>query len=77
MDDALIAYIEGISGPELNDAFQYTDTKGNQLTWERGLAVHHVLNHGTHHRGQITAVLHRLTSEDPELDMLYFLNPGA
>ncbi|MCX7255359.1 MAG: damage-inducible protein DinB [Polaromonas sp.] len=33
----------------------------------------HVFNHGTHHRGQITAALTALGQPCPELDMVYFL----
>ena len=33
----------------------------------------HVFNHGTHHRGQITAALTALGQPCPELDMVYLL----
>ena len=33
----------------------------------------HVFNHGTHHRGQITAALTALGQPCPELDLVYFL----
>jgi len=33
----------------------------------------HVFNHGTHHRGQITAVITRLGFDYPVLDLPYFL----
>ena len=33
----------------------------------------HVFNHGTHHRGQITAALTALGQPCPELDLVYML----
>ena len=36
----------------------------------------HVFNHGTHHRGQVTAALTALGQPCPELDLVYYLqNP--
>ena len=37
----------------------------------------HVFNHGTHHRGQITAALTALGQPCPELDLVYFLQTEA
>ncbi len=38
----------------------------------------HVFNHGTHHRGQITAALTALGQPCPSLDLVYFLqNPDT
>jgi uncharacterized damage-inducible protein DinB len=40
--------------------------------------LEHVFNHGTHHRGQITAALTALGQPSPELDLVYFLqNPST
>ncbi len=41
------------------------------------LALAHVFNHGTHHRGQITAALTALGQPSPELDLVYFLQQQA
>ena len=41
------------------------------------IVLAHVFNHGTHHRGQITAALTALGQPCPELDLVYFLqNPS-
>ena len=37
----------------------------------------HVFNHGTHHRGQISAALTVLGQPAPELDLVYFLQQTA
>ena len=41
------------------------------------LTLDHVFNHGTHHRGQITAALTALGQPSPELDLVYFLQQQA
>jgi uncharacterized damage-inducible protein DinB len=37
----------------------------------------HVFNHGTHHRGQISAAVTGLGHEAPELDLLFTVIAGA
>lgn len=37
----------------------------------------HVFNHGTHHRGQVTAVLTAEGAPAPALDLLYFQKSEA
>ena len=58
-DDALLA------------TFRYVDTSGSWHEAVRAPILDHVFNHGTHHRGQITAALSRFGSPQdyPELDM--------
>ena len=47
-----------------------------EMTWLSAATLAHVFNHGTHHRGQITAALTALGQPCPELDFVYFLqNP--
>jgi uncharacterized damage-inducible protein DinB len=40
-------------------------------------SVHGTLNHQTHHRGQVHAVLTGLVGEAPELDLLFFQRLSA
>lgn len=51
----------------------YTNMRGQQASLPFGLTLAHVFNHGTHHRGQITAALTGLGQPSPELDLVYFL----
>eukprot|EP01027_Heterolobosea_sp_BB2_P010872 GEZU01015893.1.p2 GENE.GEZU01015893.1~~GEZU01015893.1.p2 ORF type:complete len:118 (+),score=35.58 GEZU01015893.1:421-774(+) len=58
--------------------FSYKNTKGVEFRMNRGEILDHIFNHGTHHRGQITAVLTRLDpSNSPEIDLLYFIREDA
>jgi uncharacterized damage-inducible protein DinB len=40
-------------------------------------ALTHVFNHGTHHRGQITAALTMLGQPCPELDFVWMLQEDS
>lgn len=51
----------------------YTTTKGQAVSLPFASTLAHVFNHGTHHRGQITAALTMLGQACPELDMVYML----
>ncbi len=54
----------------------YTTMRGTAASLPFAATLAHVFNHGTHHRGQITAALTALGQPCPELDFVYFLqNP--
>lgn len=51
----------------------YTTMRGTPATLPFAATLAHVFNHGTHHRGQITAALTALGLPCPELDLVYLL----
>ena len=54
----------------------YTTMRGTNASLPFAATLAHVFNHGTHHRGQITAALTALGQPCPELDFVYYLqNP--
>ena len=60
--------------PERFDGLlNYTTMRGQPASLPFAATLAHVFNHGTHHRGQITAALTALGQPCPELDMVYFL----
>lgn len=55
----------------------YTTMRGNAVALPFAATLAHVFNHGTHHRGQITAALTVLGQPCPELDLVYMLQEEA
>ena len=55
----------------------YTTMRGTAASLPFAATLAHVFNHGTHHRGQITAALTVLGEPCPELDLVYFLQTEA
>jgi uncharacterized damage-inducible protein DinB len=51
----------------------YTTMRGIPAALPFAPTLAHVFNHGTHHRGQITAALTALGQPCPELDVVYML----
>lgn len=51
----------------------YQTSTGKQTSLPYAATLLHVFNHGTHHRGQITAALTSLGYACPELDLVYVL----
>ncbi len=49
----------------------YTRSNGLAVCVPFSLALGHVFNHGTHHRGQISAALTAMGQAAPELDWIY------
>jgi uncharacterized damage-inducible protein DinB len=61
------------SAEALAGTMHYSDLKGNprsNLVWE---TVLHVVNHGTHHRGQVSGFLRALGGTPPSLDYAAFV----
>jgi uncharacterized damage-inducible protein DinB len=51
----------------------YRSTQGVDHRLPFSATLTHVFNHGTHHRGQVTAALTRLGQPSPELDLVRML----
>ena len=56
---------------------EYATTKGVSLSLPFAAALTHVFNHGTHHRGQITAAITSMGHACPELDLVWMLQEEA
>lgn len=68
-----IAFTDGLSADALEGRLHYANSRGDPRSVPYGETLLHVFNHGTHHRGQITAAVTRLGRPAPELDLLYYL----
>jgi uncharacterized damage-inducible protein DinB len=51
----------------------YTSTRGVALSLPFSATLAHVFNHGTHHRGQISAALTSMGRPCPEMDLVWML----
>ncbi len=70
---AWLPALEGWSASRWVQDLSYTSTAGEALTMPFAATLMHVFNHGTHHRGQITAALTLLGHPCPELDLIAML----
>ena len=69
--------IASFSPGRWDGTLDYTTMRGTAASLPFAATLAHVFNHGTHHRGQITAALTALGHPSPELDLVYFLqNPS-
>ncbi|MCW5656069.1 MAG: DinB family protein [Burkholderiaceae bacterium] len=66
-----IPAIESWDTARFDGALGYTSTEGVTRTVPFAPTLTHVFNHGTHHRGQISAALTMLGHPAPELDLLF------
>jgi uncharacterized damage-inducible protein DinB len=53
--------------------FSYTNTRGQAFSVPLGPVMLHVANHGTHHRGELVAMLTVLGVPHPEDDLLWYI----
>jgi uncharacterized damage-inducible protein DinB len=65
--------IESWPAEKFEGLLSYTTMRGMPANLPFAPTLAHVFNHGTHHRGQITAALTMLGQPCPELDLVYML----
>ena len=65
--------IESWPAERFDGQLAYTNMRGEAMSLPFTTTLAHVFNHGTHHRGQISAALTMLGQPAPELDLVYFL----
>ena len=66
--------IAGWPVERFDGTLDYNTMNGTPVSLPFAATLAHVFNHGTHHRGQITAVLTALGHPAPELDLAYLLH---
>lgn len=68
-----VDFIEQLDATTLAGCLSYTTTAGQHLSLPYAATLMHVFNHGTHHRGQVSAAITAMGYDCPELDMVYML----
>jgi uncharacterized damage-inducible protein DinB len=72
-DRIIIAFVEGLHAADLQRAVRYRRvTSPDMFEQPIAPALGHLLNHQTHHRGQVHAILTGLQGQAPELDLLLY-----
>lgn len=66
-----------MSDKDLQEVIAFGNLEGKEESYVLWRMMFHTLNHSTHHRGQINAMLRAWNVEPPELDFLDFLYEGA
>lgn len=62
----------GLTEENVTRIASYQDIKGNSFTTEWWKIVLHVVNHGTHHRGQVSGFLRAMGQVPPPLDLMAY-----
>jgi uncharacterized damage-inducible protein DinB len=65
--------VASIPAPRFDTTLDYTTTRGVPQSLPFAATLAHVFNHGTHHRGQITAAITAMGHACPEIDMVWML----
>ncbi len=68
------AWLQAQDDQALSQVLAYHNSRGEAFSRVLADVLLHLVNHGTHHRGQISAALTALGQPAPVLDYLYFLN---
>ena len=66
-------YLESIDDEALAGVAEFVKIDGTPARLPRASCILHVFNHGTHHRGQVSAAITQFGGRAPELDLPYFL----
>jgi len=65
-------WASGLSDEAVQRSLDYRDMKGNPWRNPVWQIVLHVVNHGTHHRGQAAGFLRAMGKVPPPLDLIYY-----
>ena len=68
-----ITFVNDLDERKLTGNLTYQRASGAQMCLPYAATLLHVFNHGTHHRGQVTAAMTHLGYKCPELDLVYML----
>jgi uncharacterized damage-inducible protein DinB len=64
---------EVVSAKKIDEVIEYQNTKGDLFNNTLLEVVHHVVNHGTYHRGNISSMIRQLGYDGVSTDYIVFL----
>lgn len=68
-----IDFLKHIDAEKFKHDLKYKTSTGKEMSLPYAATLLHVFNHGTHHRGQVTAALTSMGYSCPEIDLVYML----
>lgn len=66
-------YLAGLTDDDLGATLHYRLMNGEERQGPLGFLLAHVVNHSTHHRGQVVTMMRQLGHTPPMTDLLWFL----
>lgn len=66
-------FLMQIDADRFDNLIEYQTTQGSSKTLQLANILSHVINHGTHHRGQVSAALTQFGYSVPEIDLPFFI----
>lgn len=72
-DQVISGWADELSDRLLADTMRYRNSRGEPREHPAWLAAAHMFNHQTHHRGQVTALMHQLGYDPGVTDLLAYL----
>lgn len=69
--------IDSLDAARFDAMLAYTTTRGIAQSLPFAATLGHVFNHGTHHRGQISAAITAMGHPCPEIDLVWMLQAEA
>ncbi len=64
--------VDELTDDQIDPPFSYSDSKGNAYSQPLWQLILHVVNHGAHHRGQVSGFIRALGHIPPPLDLVFF-----
>ncbi|MEX2264133.1 MAG: DinB family protein [Bryobacteraceae bacterium] len=74
-DTLIERFFERLPADFLGASIQYTNSSGMECVEAAPVAIGHLFNHQTHHRGQVHVMLSQTPVRPPSLDLHRILNP--
>jgi uncharacterized damage-inducible protein DinB len=74
-DTRIEAFFKQMDADDLNRSLSYTNYQGKDCVDSFPMAISHMFNHETHHRGQVHVMLSQTPVAPPALDLHRIINP--
>lgn len=71
-DERITRYVDVLAEPDFEEPVNYRTLNGKPFQQPRREILAHLFNHQTHHRGQVHALLTKMTGDAPSLDLILY-----